>query len=202
MNLSRMLRFTLRVFIVLCGLVWNASLFAQNQPQATPCPLDGPSIADTLRYINDALGSQSFTDNGSGDQTDNGYSLTISGSQVTLSYLTTYGKSWKYRSDQSAPTQVSFASYNVDCHAVGERGINYVVNVPCTVAGDCVTANVQRDDGSWTTALTFHGFGMKFAVDEDKGQRLARAFSHLLALLQQQYKQSHSDPNDPFAKPQ
>jgi hypothetical protein len=43
---------------------------------------------------------------------------------------------------------------------------------------------------------------LPFNADDDHGQRLSRALSHLIALLQQEYKQSHSDPNDPFAKPQ
>lgn len=187
MNLSRMLRFSLPVLGLLVGLGQNALLYAQNQPQATPCPLEGPSIQDTLKYLNDALSMQVFNSKG---QTTDSYSLSVDDGKVILSEKSTR------QNDNNAIWMKSFSSvYDLNCHARGVPGNSYTVVADCINYAGCVHTG-------WNGDLAMPGFSMFFDVDQDKGQHLVRAFSHFIALLQQQYKQSHSDPNDPFAKPQ
>jgi hypothetical protein len=204
MKRSRVTIFAISTLGLFLGLAPCSPLYAQNQTQAAACPLEGPSIVDTLKYINDALVSQSFAAGGNGDSTHDNYSLAISESQVTLSWNLTYGPSWRNVQNKGPYlNKSSFAIYNIDCHAMGTPGDFYRVSAPCATSNTgCVSSGAEGFDGSWMTLYAGSGFDMTFAVDADKGQRLVRAFSHLIALLQQQYKESHSDPNDPFAKPQ
>jgi hypothetical protein len=37
-----------------------------------------------------------------------------------------------------------------------------------------------------------------FGGDEEQAKRLVKACSHLIELLQAEYKAKHNDPNDPF----
>jgi hypothetical protein len=206
MKRSRIAIFFISALGFVMGLAPSSPLYAQtqSQPQPAACPLDGPSIADTLKYINDALVSQSFAAGGNGDSTSDNFSLAISESQVTLSWNLTYGPSWRNVQNKGPYLyKSSFAIYNIDCHAQGTPGDSYRVSASCATSNTgCVSFGAEGFDGSWMTLYAGSGFDMTFAVDAEKGQRLARAFSHLIALQQQQYKQSHSDPNDPFAKPQ
>jgi hypothetical protein len=49
--------FAISALGLLLGLAQSSPLYAQNQSQHQPaaCPLEGPSVAETLKYLNDAL---------------------------------------------------------------------------------------------------------------------------------------------------
>ena len=127
----------------------------------------------------------------------NNYSLSVAGGQLNLSFNINRGSH-----------KISAAIYDLNCHAqgsrgeVGGKGQVYEALAWCMGYNQCVQFSLLKNDGTWWQAGGTNRFGFDFTTDDDKGQRLVRAFSHLLAVLQQQYKQSHSDPNDPFAKPQ
>jgi hypothetical protein len=83
------------------------SLYAQtqSQPQPVACPLEGPSIADTLKYLNDVLAVVKITNT---NTTLSKYSLSISGEELILSsYL---------QSANSANMQLRLFVNQLDCH--------------------------------------------------------------------------------------
>ena len=177
------------VFVALAAIpVFAQGNGGQSPAQAqaaAPCPLEGPSVADTLKYINNDLSGQ--TD---GDLGATNFSFTVTGSAIIVSFVQTIpGYSLENQS-------ISYPSYSLDCHTK-------VGNHPHT--GDAVFADcINRLYGAKGTSAYDYmsGLILPFQSDQDHEERLARALSHLIALLRQQYKQSNSDPNDPFAKPQ
>jgi hypothetical protein len=169
------------------GLAQSSPLYAQNQsrPQAVACPIEGPPVADTLKYINDALASD--------NRTDIVDVISVQKDRLfQIDHVSGIGEA------QSA------AVYALNCQSLrgtvfGER---FEVDLECH-AGNCFEAWVQDNpQASWRTRGSAGAMAISFNCDNEKGRRLVQALSHLIALLQQQYKQSHSDPSDPFAKPQ
>jgi hypothetical protein len=207
MKQSRATIFAISALGLLLSLVQGAPLYAQNQSQPPPaaCPLEGPSIADTLKYINDALAA-------AGDQnTDpNGFrferrSLVLTQDQLTIRWHTVSLKDGQ--PDNSTPfwEAYSFQVYSLDCTVrVSQYGTYYSIVSNCSNGMPCGTESVETDSGGERNIRPEARESLAFSVgiDSERAERLARALSHLIALLQQQYKQSHSDPNDPFAKPQ
>jgi hypothetical protein len=175
--------FALTALGMLLGLTQEATLYAQNQSQVAACPLEGPSIADTLKYINDALSGQ--TDDNIGGTN---FSLSVAGPSIVVSFVQTIPG---YPPENQS---INYAIYSLDCHAK-------IGNHPHTgdaVFSDCVN---RLSCGKGTDAYDYMStLILPFQSDKDHEERLARALSHLLAVLQQQYKQSHPDTKDPFAK--
>jgi hypothetical protein len=101
-------------------------------------------------------------------------------------------------------THEIYPVYSLDCKAEGHGYERYHVIANCVPLVVCAKQILNFDDGTGKEVPSsfLYQLNFDFALDGEHGERLARALSHLLALLQQQYKQSHSDPNDPFAKPQ
>jgi hypothetical protein len=193
MKQSRATIFAISALGFLLGLAPGSPLYAQNQsqPQPAACPLEGPSVADTLKYINDALAAAPGRDF---DQAVVGRQ----GDSLTYTVHTIVGGGWaSYR----API------YSVKCDSGNDGtpvGEFYSFNVWCA-HDSCITLSgkAEASDQTWTdVSMRIPNINIQARLDPEHGQRLARAVSHLIALLQQQYKQSHSDPNDPFAKPQ
>jgi hypothetical protein len=196
--------FSISALGFLLGLAQDSSSYAQiqSQPQAAACPLEGPSIADTLKYINDAL-----TADGDIKGDPNGFliehrSLDAQGDKlVFIEHVSTLkggevsGPSWW--------THEIYPVYSLDCKAEGHGYERYHVIANCVPLVVCAKQILNFDDGTSKEVPSsfLYQLNFDFAIDGDHGERLARALSHLLALLQQQYKQSRADPNDPFSKP-
>lgn len=175
------------------------TLYSQPQNQISPsaaCPLEGPSIADTLKYINDALAAWGRPVQ---NRPSDGERYSLAVSQEDELALTEYNpetkKSYKH----------TYSIMSLNCKARG-RGYpdDYVISAQCLDERSCGKSSLLRDGGDWTEPrswLSDTALEIALITDNEHGDRLTRALSHLIALLQQQYKQSHSDPNDPFAKP-
>lgn len=191
MKQSRATIFAISALVLLLSLVQGSPLSAQtqSQTQSADCPLEGPSVAETLKYINDAL---PYSDRSS--EQAQFFQLGMQDNVLTVKIRGTIGNTlFRY----SAPVNA------LRCQLLSGsmKGPTFMLSVPC-VDGDCVSDSTQTYDGVWASPTYMHLFYVQFSVDNDRGQRLVRAFSHLIALSQQQYKQSHSNPTDPFAKPQ
>lgn len=182
--------FSISALGLLLGLAQGSYLYAQNQsqpqPQPAACPLEGPSIADTLKYINDALAVGQLPD------IDDAISV-----QKDRLFQIDHVSSMGIGEAQSA------AVYALNCQSLTGtvKGERFEIDLECH-AGNCFESWVQDNpQASWRTRGSAGAMAISFNCDNEKGRRLVQALSHLIALLQQQYKQSHSDPSDPFAKP-
>lgn len=186
MKLSVTPIFAIAALGLLLALAQGSPLYAQNQPHATACPLEGPSIADTLKYINDAITR---------------YPGNINGVRPTLVSGTADALTVYYDIGGGVNGRNSAHIYALACSVSWESPSTVVVS--CQDKHYCFQRNFNTPSSDWMPAgvPTDSGNLIPFNCDDDSGQRLARAFAHLIALLQQQYKQSHSDPSDPFAKP-
>jgi hypothetical protein len=189
MKRSRIAVFSISALGFLLGLAPSSPLYAQtqSQPQAVACPIEGPSIADTLKYINDALAVGQLPD------IDDAISV-----QKDRLFQIDHVSSMGIGEAQSA------AVYALNCQSLTGtvKGERFEINLECH-AGNCFESWVQDNpQASWRTRGSAGAMAISFNCDNEKGRRLVQALSHLIALLQQQYKQSHSDPSDPFAKPQ
>jgi hypothetical protein len=207
-----MKRYRIRVYLIsalglLFGLGQGSSLDAQNQsqPQATACPLEGPSMADTLKYVNDSLAL-------------NGTNLKLTGGtwRIDTALVSVHNDRLVLDERQEVISRTgeaidgtgsfhtySFPIYGLTCNAHTSRqedGLS-TVEASCEHSMSCGKEHIVSDDGTVNEASTDH-LVLWYGTDNEHSLRLARALSHLIALLQQQYKQSHSDPSDPFAKPQ
>jgi len=184
--------------VLVLGLATVASLHAQNQLQAPPCPIDGPSVADTFKYLNDAIGPVV-------DRTDklpisgSHYSLSAVGDELIFSWLDQ--QNWKIEGHVHVN--------QLDCRSSVEElsppwGRGFIVSTDCVLDyGLCFHRRFKGNDGSWVDDPVSLG-GLSFPVmqDRNEAERLRKALSHLIALLQQEYKQSHSEPRNSSAKPQ
>ena len=176
-----------------------------------PCPLEGPSIPDTLKYINDALTAYGDGPE-SADQIGNfkteKYSLSTSENKLVL----TYHDIQLAGSTRDSWERYISPVYVLDCHGTGLMGSNGAPGYQITfrasaraVTQAVLLGSVGGVGGVWVEdirpATVGDVFTFTLKTDEDHGNRVIRAMSHLIALLQEQYNQTHSAPNDPFAKP-
>jgi hypothetical protein len=182
------------------GLIQGVTLYAQNQTQAAACPLEGPSITDTLNYVNAALsrtGRATLADPGLITITVDGDYLVVTEKHVDdngMEFLHVY---------KALSTQLK-------CPAVNLRengGISNSVGLQCSERSCLNMSHTQRIGDGWEMMggppadSEWLGFSQ---CDDVCGVRLSRAFSHLIALLQQQTRdrlRNSNDPNDPFANP-
>jgi hypothetical protein len=136
-------------------------------------------------------------------------SCPLEGPSITdaLAYINSTVSPWRVSFDDQTITIVPGETgikatapiYALNCAATGRiAGSSYAIQAVC-LSGKCATifGPLNPPNGLQIDELDF-----SFEGDSERGDRLVRAFSHLIALLQQKYKQSHSSPNDPFAKPQ
>jgi len=181
---------------ILLALAQGSPLHAQSSTQTAACQLEGPSIADTLKYINDELGTATHTDAGA---TTNQFSLAVSGDNLIFTLF------YQILGHDGALQQRRMPLNQANCHpsepTTWDNG--FKVLLKCDTSARCVQCYAQPDGTDWERiSLSLDGLELFTPGDKDHADRMGRALSHLIALLQQQYKQSHSDPNDPFAKPQ
>ncbi len=155
---------------------------------------------DTLKYINDALSTDGadapYSD---GVSTENRV-LKLLGEKLVFAYHESDLKNGAVAKPVRQVREI-YPVYSLDCKADGFiNGARYTILASCSSKEDCGTSISNYDNDGGSEQFSIGGFSMSFAVDRDHGERLARALSHLVAMLQQEYKRSHSDQNDPFAK--
>jgi hypothetical protein len=172
---------------VLSGLTQGPPSYAQSQTQpqaAGMCTIEGPSVADTLKYINDVPGAD-------GDS----WQIRIEGN-LLVGYLRPSSNSFTLR------RSVTISALKCGSVSGGGNGHDFNIQFRCA-AKDCVTESESESHTDVSDSITYpkDSWDASYRLDEDHGQRLVQAFSHLIALLQQQSNQSHSEPGLPRAKP-
>jgi hypothetical protein len=160
-----------------------------------PCVADGPSINDTLVYLNKGLPVV-----GGRNQ-----SISVDATKWTMTY--TYRYSAQFRDEiplpQPSTAPIQMLSCSTGIYVDSGDGSMHIVgicesNVNCMEIASCP---VGLDRGcSYSNGNSFVlDFGS--LADPSQVELNARALSHLIFLLQQQYKSAHAHANDPFAKP-
>ena len=143
-----------------------------------PCVSDGPGLAQTLQYINgaDHKGPQLFYEGGSLIQLD----------ESTAASLTS-----------TAPVLA------LDCHTYAwDYGDKSEFVMSCLNGDTCFAVEFEGWDGYKKREPYVAEVSQHLPTNPERADLYARALSHLIVLLQQDYKLRHSHPNDPFAKPQ
>lgn len=169
------------------SMVGTASM-AQTHPDPA-CKIEGPSIVETLAYINSSLAKSIPADL----MKEQVYALQDS-FQVTVTNTDP---------DHGALGAVYDGYYaavnDLECGA-SLPGFNkldgvYMLSIDCKGGKSCVS------QGAMSRPAISHGdmFVLRLNMDSDHQERLKNAISHLIALLQKQYNETHTE-TDPFAK--
>ena len=170
-------RCALRICIILgCCLASAISAVART---VDPCVATGPSAADTLAYLNGALADTQWS------------------YDKSTGMLSHFEGSLDPDSDlMQAPILA------VDCRAEArEVNASSGVSLYCLNQKDCWVSKTP-DNHSYAAPKVDNKVYAFMPTDPDRADRYARALSHLVFLLQQDYRQRHAaNPNDPFAKP-
>jgi hypothetical protein len=209
MKQSRATIFAISALGLLLGLAQSSPLYAQNQPRSNDCKVEGPSLNDTVNYINNAL-SRSDHENaitGGAVQTR----LSVDGDNLIVDEYASLRPGQSDTKAFSASHQLHQAfSTSLDCPAISSGANNngtYWLRIPCTTGNSCFSYSVKRDFDDFSTSYGSNKDDLIVfdQCDDICGQRLERAVAHLIAFLQQQTRDKlkrNDDPNDPFAKPQ
>jgi len=161
---------------------------------AGTCQVEGPSLADTRQYIINALHTAGTDVFDIGVNDENRVFIFTGASESVPNSGWYPGAQFPSHHTVGVPDET--APLNVlDCSTSGieTRSYGFIVFVRCAAQQHCVNVH---DDSQNANALGIH-----YSGDNDHAQRLAAAFSHYIYLLQQDWKKSHDDPNDPFKKP-
>jgi hypothetical protein len=166
------------------GLMWVAPSI-HSQTTAT----DGPSLQETLDYIRSKLIS---------DQNVRYENIAVSSDHETIT--TSYD--FFFHSDVN-PRWISMsysapvADLNASDHLARAETYFYTVYIGCRPGNSCATQHSERLDGPGTPIGSIRLSG--FPLDKDQADRLVKAFTHLVQLLQAEYQvRHHNDPKDPF----
>jgi hypothetical protein len=94
----------------------------------------------------------------------------------------------------------------LDCHtAAWESGDHSYLRVSCLGNEECFVYSSELLGSDQPHQKHEHGeaaITQQLKTNTEKADLYARALSHLVLLLQQDYRQRHAaNPNDPFAKP-
>jgi hypothetical protein len=199
----------LALHAAIVALVSVAPINAQNQPRSNDCNVGGPSLNDTVNYINNAL-SRSDHENaitGGTVQTR----LSVDGDNFIVDEYASLRSGQSDTKAFSASHQLHQAiNTSLDCPAISSGANNngtYWLRIPCAAGNSCFSYSVKRDFDDFSTSYGSNKDDLIVfdQCDDICGQRLERAVAHLIALLQQQTRDKlkrNDDPNDPFAKPQ
>lgn len=164
------------------------SSIAQTRSMVKPCIADGPSLKETVEYIN-----RNMADSKSPTYDDQGKRyIEVNASEYKVSFF-------------SGREQVSSHVKYLTCETeavVDGKGYDppmHYVSLWCKQQyPGCFSG--QRWNGANRDLKDTSQSGISFYyLAEDMDERLARALSHLVVLLQQMYKSDPANVTDPFA---
>lgn len=158
---------------------------AESRP-VKPCVVNGPAVNDTLAYLNNGGGPQLSYEASTGKLIMSSEGPESSGRNVGK-----YGKG-----TYSAP--ILALNCETSAQELGDTSWFYL---DCLEGQECFSHDWMYTDDNSTGHDQMFRISQHLQSNPDQADRYGRALSHLVYLLQQQYKQSHSNPNDPFAKP-
>jgi hypothetical protein len=144
----------------------------------------GPSLDETLNYVN-----SKFVD------TDRSRSskVSVSADHQTLTFTTYSPKIDRPRKD-SDWYRISSEASIITLDPTSIRSLAGDVSIACTENASCVAST---DDLHGKTSSNSLGL-FSYTRDEDQGERLAKAYKHLIELLQAEHR-AKRDQGDPFA---
>ena len=180
---------------IIIGVCLLSAMSGAASPVRTvdPCVIDGPNMAQTLAYINAIHRDKDPLEYGP---------LEYNASLGTLT------RSWQTTMDNGNHSRIFHKSraavLALNCHT---EATDESATLSCLDGSLCfwITSDLWLDgvDQGIGTYNRYeeHGFSIWVGFDPEKADLMARAFSHLVVLIQQDYKVRHSHLNDPFAKP-
>jgi hypothetical protein len=177
--------------LLFVAVISLASLSAAALPVRTvdPCVVAGPTLPQTLLYLNGS--------DGKGSQFSNPSQFSYDATQGTLTLSTTFTSGSAYKVWTEAAHVLA-----LDCHTYAQEladESNSQFLAPCLNRVSCSTTTWM--DGT-ELPTSHYGVGTLMPTNPDQADLYARALSHLIVLAQQDYRRRHTaSPNDPFAKP-
>jgi len=155
------------------------------KPQADPqSPNSGPSLDETVSYVN-----SKFMDS----DRSRSSKVSLSGDHETLIFTTYSPKVDKPRRD-SDWYRVSWGAQISALDPASVKSLAGSVSLTCKGNASCVASKDDLHGKSDGNSLDL----FSYPSDEDEGQRLVRAYTHLIELLQAEHRAKH-DEGDPFA---
>jgi hypothetical protein len=144
----------------------------------------GPSVGETVKYVN-----SKFIDS----ERSRSSTVSVSSDHETLIFTSYFPKVDKPRKDSdwyeaSSKAQVSA----LDPASVTSLAGN--VSVSCKGNASCVASKDDLHGKTDANSLDF----FSYPLDEDEGERLVRAYTHLIELLQAEHR-ARNNQGDPFA---
>jgi len=157
------------------------SLELQADPQSAN---GGPSLDETVHYVN-----SKFMDN----DRSRSSKVSLSDDHETLIFTTYSPKVDKPRKDNDW-YRVSSGAQISALDPASVRSLAGSVSLTCKENASCVASKDDLHGKSDGNSLDL----FSYPPDEDEGQRLVRAYTHLIELLQAEHRAKH-DEGDPFA---
>jgi hypothetical protein len=176
----RHLKFAL---VLLCSVICLGSKAqAQAGPQASK---DGPSLDETLKYINSKFVDGLIIKNSR---------VTVSDNHETLIYECDDFLYLKARHNADSARIIVLDPQRVDATSTWDGKIGVLL----TCRGSATCAEAHSD--TQADPKVIDSFRIDYYAPDDEGtKRLVKAYRHLLDLLQAEYRAKH-DKDDPFAK--
>jgi hypothetical protein len=177
-----MRRLALTVALVLFASAVGLICQSQANPQSGN---DGPSLDETVNYVN-----SKFTNS----DRSRSSKVSLSRDHETLIFTSYLPKVDKPRKD-SDWYQVSSGAQVSALDPTSVKSLAGNVSVTCRENASCVSSKDDLHGKTDGNSLDF----FFYPLDEDGGERLVRAYTHLIELLQAEHRAKH-DQGDPFAR--
>jgi len=177
-----MRRSALTMALVLFATTINPTSKLQAGPQSAH---GGPSLDETVSYVN-----SKFMDS----DRSRSSKVSLSGDHETLIFTTYSPKIDKPRKD-SDWYRVSWGAQISALDPTSVKSLAGNVSLTCKENASCVASKDDLHGKSDGNSLDL----FSYPPDEDEGQRLVRAYTHLIELLQAEHRAKH-DEGDPFAR--
>jgi hypothetical protein len=151
---------------------------------------DSPSLRETLDYINSKFMNADNSEHGR---------VSVSDDHETIITAVDTDKPRAY---------VHYSAPVVGVDALTPKAVmeitGYSITLSCKNNDLCFTRTIHAPNLGDKKARTFQDnvalFDWAFPFDREQAQRLVRAFTHLIDLLQTEFRAKHADKTDPFAK--
>ena len=176
-----MRRSVLTMALVLFAMAISPTCKLQADPQSAN---GGPSLDETVNYVN-----SKFMDS----DRSRSSKVSLSGDHETLIFTTYSPKVDKPRRD-SDWYRVSSGAQISALDSASVKTLAGSVSLTCKGNASCVVSKDDLHGKSDGNSLDL----FSYPPDEDEGQRLVRAYTHLIELLQAEHRAKH-DEGDPFA---
>lgn len=174
-----------------------AVLVGISAPMA-PAQTAGPSLQETLDYVNSKMADTKYEKNGHISVSPDHDSIL---SDADLIDPIQRSQSHNHMQARVAALDAVTARWTVDGFdgSYSGNGGSYSVQIQCKEGVNCVDRTFAFSDGRASSRPQSLIYGAPYPPDQEIGKRLVKAYTHLVELLQTEYRAKH-DKDDPFAK--